>query len=90
MHNLKAMLGVQYSFTDYESNTNTAMDINAPLEVVNGTGTITTTGAKWQEALLSYYGRVNYDFDSRYLLEGQARYDGSSKFQAENLVRQRG
>lgn len=84
VHNFKAMLGVQYSFTDYESNTNTAMDINAPLEVVNGTGTITTTGAKWQEALLSYYGRVNYDFDSRYLLEGQARYDGSSKFQAEN------
>ncbi len=31
-------------------------------------------------ALQSYFGRFNYDFDSRYLLEVNARYDGSSRF----------
>lgn len=83
-HNFKAMLGVQYSYTDYESNTNTAEDINASLEIINGQGLHNITANKWQESLLSYYGRVNYDFRSKYLLEAQARYDGSSKFQAEN------
>lgn len=39
---------------------------------------------KWQEALLSYFARVNYDYLSKYLLEGNFRYDGSSKFQPEN------
>lgn len=28
----------------------------------------------------AFIGRINYSFDDRYLLEGQFRYDGSSKF----------
>ena len=40
--------------------------------------------AKWEEAILSYYGRANYDYKSKYMIEGQARYDGSSKFRPEN------
>ncbi len=35
-------------------------------------------------ALQSYFGRFNYDFDSRYLLEVNARYDGSSRFAKGN------
>ncbi|MBD5280945.1 MAG: TonB-dependent receptor [Bacteroides sp.] len=31
-------------------------------------------------SLLSWFGRVNYTFDDRYLLEANARYDGSSRF----------
>lgn len=31
-------------------------------------------------ALLSYFGRVNYNYDNRYLLTGTIRRDGSSKF----------
>lgn len=31
-------------------------------------------------SILSYYGRLNYDFDNKYLIEGTFRYDGSSKF----------
>jgi TonB-linked SusC/RagA family outer membrane protein len=32
------------------------------------------------EARLGYAGRINYNYDQRYLLELQARYDGSWKF----------
>lgn len=32
------------------------------------------------EKLLSFFGRVNYDFDSKYLLSATFRADGSSKF----------
>lgn len=31
-----------------------------------------------------FFGRINYDYDSRYLLELNGRYDGSSKFQKGN------
>ena len=29
---------------------------------------------------LGYFGRVNYAFKNKYLVEGNLRYDGSSKF----------
>ncbi|MDR3267740.1 MAG: SusC/RagA family TonB-linked outer membrane protein, partial [Tannerella sp.] len=35
-------------------------------------------------ALQSYFGRVNYDFAGKYLLEGNIRYDGSSRFAKGN------
>ncbi|WP_262249339.1 SusC/RagA family TonB-linked outer membrane protein [Parapedobacter soli] len=38
----------------------------------------TGTASEW--ALQSFFGRFNYDFDSRYLFEVNARYDGSSRF----------
>ncbi len=31
-------------------------------------------------ALMSYLGRINYVYDGKYLLEGNIRYDGSSRF----------
>ncbi len=83
-HNTKFMAGVQYNMTEYESGTSTVKDITPSLEVINGSGETKAVGTKWQEAILSYYGRANYDFRSKYLFEAQARYDGSSKFQAEN------
>ena len=34
--------------------------------------------------MLSYFGRVNYNYDDRYLLTGTIRYDGTSKFYKDN------
>jgi TonB-linked SusC/RagA family outer membrane protein len=45
-----------------------------------GIGTQTTSGDKLWESQLGYFGRVNYAFKNRYLVEGNIRYDGSSKF----------
>ena len=38
----------------------------------------TGTAAEW--ALQSFFGRFNYDFEGRYLVEVNGRYDGSSRF----------
>lgn len=57
---------------------NTLTEINAGLETPLTNGT--TNG--W--ALRSYIGRVNYAFREKYLVEGIARYDGSSRFSASN------
>lgn len=35
-------------------------------------------------SLLSYFGKVNYNYDNRYLLSATMRYDGSSRFGANN------
>ena len=35
-------------------------------------------------ATRSWFGRVNYAYDSRYLFEANIRYDGSSRFASEN------
>ena len=39
---------------------------------------------KTQYTLLSYYGRVNYNYNDRYLVTGTLRADGSSHFSPEN------
>jgi TonB-linked SusC/RagA family outer membrane protein len=39
-------------------------------------------GSEW--ALQSLFGRLNYSFKGRYLFEANARYDGSSRFAADN------
>ncbi|WP_257666785.1 SusC/RagA family TonB-linked outer membrane protein [Parapedobacter tibetensis] len=43
-------------------------------------GTWTGGGGEFWEAQLGYFGRVNYAYRNKYLLEANLRYDGSSKF----------
>ncbi|MDL2247170.1 TonB-dependent receptor [Bacteroides sp. OttesenSCG-928-J23] len=38
----------------------------------------------YEHAYSSYIGRLNYSYDNRYIIEGQFRYDGSSKFTPDN------
>jgi len=52
------------------------LDAGANLEAINGSGT--------DDALQSYFGRVNYDYKGKYLFEATARYDGSSRFAKNN------
>ncbi|MCH5213651.1 MAG: TonB-dependent receptor [Muribaculaceae bacterium] len=89
VHDFKVMGGVQYNFKSYDYFIAKTEDIQPELDVINGSGAVylidgNNKAAKWEEAIMSYYGRVNYNYDYRYLFEAQARYDGSSKFQAKN------
>ena len=52
--------------------------LGAGTEIVNLGGTLTESN------LLSFFGRLNYNFGDRYLLTAVARYDGSSRFGANN------
>lgn len=49
-------------------------------------GVLDWTSSAWDErhSLLSYYGRLNYTFDDRYLLTATFRRDGSSRFAKSN------
>lgn len=84
-HNFSAMAGAQYNYMQYKGTGVSVKDINPDLEVPNGQGEIKlSNAAKYHEAMMSYFGRLNYDYKERYLLEGLMRYDGSSKFQPKN------
>ncbi|HEY9169482.1 MAG TPA: TonB-dependent receptor [Lutibacter sp.] len=47
-------------------------------------GTYSGTGTNAEYSLVSQFGRVNYSFDSKYLLQASLRRDGSSKFGKNN------
>lgn len=85
-HNMSLTLGTQYEFKDYTYFGVQVKDIQEGIEIVHGSGEVTLSGdeKRYQNAVLSYFGRFNYDYDGRYLFELNGRYDGSSKFRPEN------
>lgn len=53
---------------------------NALQEISAGSLNPQAYGSSTDFGLQSFFGRVNYDFDGRYLFEANLRYDGSSNF----------
>lgn len=84
VHNLKLMGGWQYNLKQYNYVNTKVLEIQPSLETINGSGTVTFNSNAWEEAMMSIFARVNYDYDGKYLVEGQFRRDGSSKFRGKN------
>lgn len=81
-HAFKFLLGINRvtGTTEWQSSQITGLlDITNP-QIPFGTGTQTVGGGKSWEGQIGYFGRINYAFQNKYLLEGNLRYDGSSKF----------
>lgn len=86
-HSINVMLGQEMQEQHWENLygyrsgylTNGATDLNAgdPLTARNSNGSMT-------RALSSYFGRMFYSFDDKYLLTATLRRDGSSQFAEEN------
>lgn len=84
-HDVSAMVGVQYDYSAYDYSATKVMDVESAIESLNGKGEVYIDKVdRWEEAILSYFGRFNYNYRSRYLIELSARYDGSSKFLPKN------
>src|SRR5690606_6483177 len=49
-----------------------------------GEGLRNNSGSAYDWSLVSFFGRGNYGFDNKYLLDATFRRDGSSRFGAEN------
>lgn len=81
-HNFKLLLG--YNQEDFDRDRIMAHQ-NGQLipDLANlalGTEVIAVDGSTLNWAIQGYFGRFNYNFDQKYLLEFNARYDGSSRF----------
>jgi len=82
VHKFNYMLGmnrVGYENAYNWSNTTQLIDYTNP-EFDLAYGTQTTSGGKYWESQLGFFGRFNYNFKEKYLLEANLRYDGTSKF----------
>lgn len=85
-HHVNATAGTSYMKDDNHylsgSGSGASTDLIPTLNATaDSTQRVTSTRA--EEAMLSYFGRVNYDYDGKYLASVSMRADGSSRF-AEN------
>ena len=84
-HKMRFMLGmnaVQYTETGVWGRKIGLLDVTNP-QFDLATGTQTSGGGHSWNSQLGFFGRINYNFKERYLLEANLRYDGSSKFPTE-------
>ena len=82
VHDFKFMAGTNIVYSSTRSNWNQRtelIDINNP-QFGMATGTDTGGGSASWESQAGFFGRVNYAFDRKYLVEANLRYDGTSKF----------
>lgn len=88
-HSFKVLGGLSY-----EDNSGRNVDVTRKEYVTNNISSIdagsadpintTVKGKPGQNAFQSFFGRVTYSYDNKYLFESSLRYDGSSKFPVEN------
>lgn len=87
VHGLKVLAGtsVEQSADRWLDGSRNTFPNNFLYELGAGDASTATNGSGFDEyALVSFFGRVNYSFKDRYLLEGNLRYDGSSRFAKDN------
>lgn len=93
-HHLKALAGFQAEANNYRNiwaqkigitypgkptiNTSTSIDKDGKVIAPNVSG----GHNRWSTA--GFFGRVNYDFQEKYLVEANLRYDGSSRFRSDD------
>ena len=82
-HNVEAMLGTSWTNSDWsESYINASHFKDASIRTLNAANKIswTDTGSRANQwGILSYFGRLSYNYDSKYLVTMNVRRDGSSK-----------
>lgn len=86
LHELSALAGFSQEWYDYSdlAGSRASIILDDIYVLSAGTEDITNSGTKKSWALRSYFGRVNYAFNSKYLLEANFRIDGTSRFSKEN------
>lgn len=85
-HHFNLTAGFQEEDNEYSYLKNSVTGLystdNPNVGMGSGDKTITDTRNGW--ATRGFFGRINYDFDGKYLLELDGRYDGSSRFAKGN------
>ena len=81
-HNLKVLVGTNIEDAEYVYHRSKRLGLlsneQAEPNLANGDQQISTSHSWWSVA--GVFARLNYDFNGKYLVEGNIRYDESSKF----------
>lgn len=89
-HNIKVMGGANYETYYHKKLTaigygilsDDLNDQNLVRSDDEGVKRTETSGGQSEYALLGFFGRINYDYKGKYLLEISGRYDGTSRFKS--------
>lgn len=87
-NNIEAMAGSSFTDSDYTNNwINGSHYRNDQIPTLNAANRISWTdtgsgGSQW--GIMSYFARVSYNYDSKYLVTGNIRADGSSKLHPDH------
>ncbi len=60
------------------------IDLTTGMDYYGNSVTPSTNGARNEWSTAGFFGRFNYDYDGKYLLEVNLRYDGTSRFRSDN------
>lgn len=87
-HNISAVAGTSYT-NDYSyrlsASGSGAMIDQIPTLNATADSTQRASSTKTYEATLSYFGRINYDYDGKYMASASLRADGSSRFAEDKM-----
>src|SRR5690606_32755107 len=84
-HYFKMMLGFEQEEEQYSGLSATVADLiseDVPA-IRTGVGNVSASDNMSHWATRAFFGRLNYNFQEKYLLEVSARYNGSSRFPEE-------
>ncbi len=59
------------------------VDLTTGKDYYGNAVTPSVNGSKYNWNTAGFFGRINYDYDGRYLFEANLRYDGTSRFRAD-------
>lgn len=88
-HNIKAMVGYSYQYSQYSGfnaenkdfpNDGLGPDNLGSGELAKEEGEVLMGSYKNDAKLISFFGRVSYDYQGKYLFTASLRHEGSSKF----------
>lgn len=87
-HNFDILGGqelIKYSFEEFSAGRNGyALETPEYMYLDVGTGDMRVGGWATAYSLASFFGKINYNYDNRYLISATLRYDGSSRFGVNN------
>ena len=92
-NNIKAMVGYSYQYSQYEGfsaynkdfpNDGLHADNLGSGDFAKDEGEVCMSSYKNDAKLISFFGRVSYDWDGKYLVTASLRHEGSSKFGANH------
>lgn len=89
-HDVDVLAGTTAMTSTYENLTGSGSDLiivgpdYAYIDNVGNNESKTSGGTFEENALLSFFGRVNYSYGNKYMASATVRYDGSSRFGSNN------
>jgi TonB-linked SusC/RagA family outer membrane protein len=79
-HHINALVGQTFERELFHTLTGKGVNMTEPYYLqVNNATTTSSASAESEHVLASYIGRINYDFDGKYLISLTGRRDGSSR-----------